>query len=242
MSTIADMKRLLQPYVDRHDDLALVGRAVIIKPVRHLMRGFFVDRMSMRASLQPFWFASLMYVPWQTRESRGFDWTGRNLVKHTNLEDEATQADIFRGMDIAFAELRGMLDRCSAFGMKLESFRKLEDFPMYRGLVHTAEGDFQRAVENLSRHAASEEAHVEDQLDFIEKYTRPHGRPRQRQLAILEGIETYLNAIKTLISLLEQRDQEGIAALLREWERDTAAAWKVEHLWEPTPFPFERGA
>lgn len=242
MSTIADMERLLRPYVDRHDDLALVGRAVIIKPVRHLMRGFFVDRMSMKNSLQPFWFASLMYVPWQTRESRGFDWTGRNLVRHTNLEDEATQADIFRAMDIAFAELRGMLDQCSAFGMKLESFRKLEDFPMYRGLVQAAEGDSEKAVENLSLHAGSEENHVRDQMDFIERYTRPRGRPRQRELAILERIKAYLDAVNTLIHLLKEDDRQGVASLLREWERGTAAAWKIDHLWEPMPFPFEREA
>lgn len=239
MSTIADMKRLLQPYVDRHGDLALVGRAVIIKPVRHLMCGFFVDRMSMKNSLQPFWFVSLMYTPWM---HKGFSWAGYDLVRHTNLEDEATQADIFLAMDIAFAELRGILNRCSAFGIKLKAYRKLEDFPIYRGLVQAAEGDFQQAIENLSRHATSEENHVQDKLDFIEKYTSPHGRPRQRELATLERIKEYLNAVKTLIAVLEKRDRLGVAALLREWERGTAAAWKIEHLWEPTAFPFESGA
>jgi hypothetical protein len=239
MSTIADAKRLLQPYVDRHDDLALVGRAVIIKPVRHLVRGFFVDRMSMKASLNPFWYVSLMYTPWM---SKGFSWAGYDLVRHTNLEDAATQADIFQAMDIAFAELRGIRDRCSAFGIKLKAYRKLEDFPIYRGLVQVAEGDFRQAVENLSRHAASEENHVQDKLDFIEKYTRPHGRPRQRELATLESIKTNLNAINTLTSLLKERNQQGVATLLREWERGTATAWKIEHLWEPTAFPFEPGA
>jgi hypothetical protein len=242
VSTIADMKRLLQPYVDRHDDLALVGRAVIIKPVRHIMRGFFVDRMSMKTSLQPFWFVSLMYVPWQTRQSMGFDWTGRNLVRHTNLEDEATQADIFQAMDISFDELRGILDRSSAFGIKLESFRKLENFPIYRGLVQAAEGDFERAVEDLSMYVAREEASMRDQSDFIEKHTRPHGRPRQKELASLERLNTYVSAIKALVALLKARDRQGIATLLREWERGTAAAWEIEHLWEPTPFPFESGA
>jgi len=236
MSTTADMKRLLQPYVDRHDDLALVGRAVIIKPVRHLICGFFVDRTSAKTSLDPFWYVSLMYAPWM---HKGFSWAGYDLVRHTNLEDKATPADIFQAMDIAFAELRGILDGCSAFGIKLKAFRKLEDFPIYRGLVQAAEGDFQRAVEDLSRYAAGEANHVQDKLDFIEKHTRPRGRPRQRQLATLECIKTNLNAIETLISLLKERDRQGIANLLREWERGTATAWQIEHLWEPTPFPFE---
>jgi hypothetical protein len=38
------------------------------------------------------------------------------------------------------------------------------------------------------------------------------------------------------------RDRQGVATLLREWERGTATAWKIEHLWEPTAFPFEPGA
>ena len=236
MSTIADMKRLLQPYVDRHDDLALVGRAVIIKPVHHLVCGFFVDRTSITTSIEPFWFVTLMYAPWRRM---GFSWTGRDLVRHTNLEHEATQAEIFRAMDIAFAELRGILDRCSAFGIKLQSFRKLEIFPIYRGLVQAAEGDFERAVEDLSLYVAREEADARDQLDYIEKHTRPLGRPRQKELAGLERLNTYLSAIKTLIALIEKRDRHCIANLLREWERGTAKAWNIEHFWEPTPFPFE---
>lgn len=238
MSTIAETSQLLQPYVDRHEDLALVGRAVIIRPVRHLMRGFFVDRTSAKTSLNPFWFASLMYTPWM---HRGFDWAGYDLVRHTNLEDVETPADIFHGMDIAFAELRGMRDRCSAFGMKLAPFRDLERFPIYMGLVQAAEGHSLQAVKNLYLYVAHEEAYVQRQVDFIEKHTRPHGRPRQKELSIVESIETYLGMVRTLIALLEENDRDGVARLLREWERGTARAWKIEHLWEPTPFPFEGG-
>lgn len=236
MSTIADMKRLLQPYVDRHDDLALVGRAVVIKPVRHLICGYFVDRTMLPNYVEPFWFVDLMYAPWQIR---GFSWMGRRDVRHANLEDDATEADIFQAMDTAFAELRRVNDRYSAFGVKLDAFWKLEDFSIYRGLVQAAEGEFQQAVENLSQYAAGEEARARDQLDFIDKHTRPNGRPHQKALATYEAIAANAKAIRSLISLLAAGERHNVGNLLREWERGTAKAWKIEHLWVPTPFPFE---
>lgn len=238
MSTIAETRRLLQPYVGRHDDLALVGRAVIIRPVRHLICGFYVDRSGSKNWVKPFWFVHLMFTPWAIQ---GFDWTGRRYPEHADIDNAATQAAIFQDMDSAFAELRGILDQFSAYGVRLEVNRKLQEFPFYRGVIAAAEGDFQRAMENLRLHAARQEGRVRDRLAFIEKHTRPHGRPRQRELASLGRIEAYLDAIRTLMSLLVDNDRQGVACLLRKWERGTVRAWKIEHLWQPTPFPFERG-
>lgn len=236
MSTIADMGRLLQPYVDRHDDLVLVGRAVVIKPVHHLLRGFFVDRTSSKNWVKPFWFAQLMFTPWAIM---GFDWTGRRYPEHADLDNEATQAAIFQDMDTAFAELRGILDQCSAYGVQLEVNRKLQDFSFYRGIIRAAEGDFQQAVEDLSEYVAGEEAHVERELEFIERHTRQHSRRWHREMYNYNRSVAYLKATKELVALLETHDARGIANLLREWERGTAKAWRIEHLWEPTPFPFE---
>lgn len=239
MSTIADIKRLLQPYVDRHGDVALVGRAVVIKPVRHLICGFFVDRTSSKNWVKPFWFAHLMFTPWAIM---GFDWTGRRYPEHADLDSEATQAAIFLDMDTAFAELRGILDQCSAYGVQLEVNRKLQNFSFYRGIIRAAEGDFQQALEDLSEYVTGEEEYVERELEFIERHTRPHGRPWHRQMYNYKRSVAYLEGTKDLVALLKTRDRQGIANLLREWERGTANAWKIEHLWEPTAFPFESGA
>jgi hypothetical protein len=40
----ADLKRYLKPLLKQRNDLALVGRLLIIRPVRHLLRGAFFDR------------------------------------------------------------------------------------------------------------------------------------------------------------------------------------------------------
>jgi len=44
---------------------------------------------------------------------------------------------------------------------------------------------------------------------------------------------------RALVTLLDAGDYAGIAALLHEWEAITARNFRVEHIWEPTPFPFE---
>lgn len=46
MTTIADVKKLVAPLLERHSDLALVNRKLIIKPVRHVLRFVCIDRRS----------------------------------------------------------------------------------------------------------------------------------------------------------------------------------------------------
>ena len=48
----ADIRHYLKPLLEQRDDLALVGRMLIIRPVRHLLRGAFFDRTSDRYELR----------------------------------------------------------------------------------------------------------------------------------------------------------------------------------------------
>lgn len=38
---------------------------------------------------------------------------------------------------------------------------------------------------------------------------------------------------------LAENDRTGLARVLHEWEAYTVKSFKIEHLWEPTPFPLE---
>jgi hypothetical protein len=42
----ADLKKYLKPLLEQRSDLALVGRMLVVRPVRHVLRGAFLDRMS----------------------------------------------------------------------------------------------------------------------------------------------------------------------------------------------------
>jgi hypothetical protein len=48
----ADIKRYLKPLLQERDDLVLVGRFLFIRPVRHLIRGAFLDRTSDKFSFR----------------------------------------------------------------------------------------------------------------------------------------------------------------------------------------------
>ncbi|MDR6632996.1 hypothetical protein J2X72_001780 [Phyllobacterium sp. 1468] len=46
MTTIADVKRAMMPLLERHDDLAVVGRMLVLTPVRNVLRFICIDRRS----------------------------------------------------------------------------------------------------------------------------------------------------------------------------------------------------
>ncbi|MGH6862358.1 MAG: hypothetical protein ACRECY_19100 [Phyllobacterium sp.] len=46
MTTAAHVKQAMRPLLERHDDLAIVGRFLIIKPVHHVLRSVCIDRRS----------------------------------------------------------------------------------------------------------------------------------------------------------------------------------------------------
>ena len=48
-----------------------------------------------------------------------------------------------------------------------------------------------------------------------------------------------LRRLKELCRRLAADDRAGLAALLHDWEAQTVRNLKIEHLWEPTPFPLE---
>jgi hypothetical protein len=42
-----------------------------------------------------------------------------------------------------------------------------------------------------------------------------------------------------LSALLEEDDRAAVVRLLHSWEAETVKNFKIEHLWQPTPFPLE---
>jgi hypothetical protein len=48
----ADLKRYLKPLLKQRSDLVLIGRLLLVRPVRHLLRGVFFDRTSDRYEFQ----------------------------------------------------------------------------------------------------------------------------------------------------------------------------------------------
>jgi hypothetical protein len=55
MTTAAQVKKMVQPLLARHGDLALVGRWIYVKPVHHFARAVLIDRMLNPEKFRPRW-------------------------------------------------------------------------------------------------------------------------------------------------------------------------------------------
>ena len=51
-----------------------------------------------------------------------------------------------------------------------------------------------------------------------------------------------LTELQRLANFARAQDRAGVADLLHEWELQRIRLWKIEDLWECTPFPIELGA
>ena len=66
----------------------------------------------------------------------------------------------------------------------------------------------------------------------ISKWNKKNFGVDEEDWALLDGL-------KKLCACLAADDREGMAKILHDWEAQTVKNLKVDHLWEPTPFPFE---
>jgi hypothetical protein len=94
----ADIKRYLKPLLKQRSDLALVGRMLIIRPVRHLLRGVFFDRTSDKDHFRVWQYVNPLYTG---AEGLGYGneiRTPADCVWHPQFEPllfDALEEDIF---------------------------------------------------------------------------------------------------------------------------------------------------
>ena len=100
MSTKAQVAELVMPYLERHLDLVLSGRDVVLLPVEHLSRGVYVDRTSSKGQISPKWGVTLLFG-WRPRG------VGQFMPRATGYIGEPHLAEnLFRELDTAFDTLR----------------------------------------------------------------------------------------------------------------------------------------
>jgi hypothetical protein len=63
MTTIAHVRQLVEPLLERNPDLALIGRLVVVKPVRHILRGVLIGRSLDPKAFVPNWSATFLFKP-----------------------------------------------------------------------------------------------------------------------------------------------------------------------------------
>jgi hypothetical protein len=249
MTTVAQVKRVARPLLERNGDLALVGRLVIIKPVRHLLRGVFFDRGVDPIIFAPTWFVNFLFKPGASANDR---WGERLYRKRDVPTDFTDPAVIEADMSIMAAQrLLPLRDRRYP-----ESWR---EWVAYDPAVATEMCDVieQEALPMLRAVQSIEDfvAFTGDKTRFPWTYLGSHVFNERYFFAAQGNFEAALAACTELaaghptspattelLPRLAGGDRQDVAQLLHGWEADSVKRLKLEEFWEPTPFPIELSA
>jgi hypothetical protein len=220
MTTVAQVKQVVQPLLQRNPDLALVGRMIVVRPVHHLLRGIYVDRSIDPDDFVPTRTLSTLFQP----EKRiGFSWGGR--VHAPDGKWDINDASLMTMMceqieKEALPPLRSIttIDEFVNYTSK-ERFphEYLDLYDLTKIFVDVARGDL-AAAGSICNYLVTDGAK--------KRYLTP--RP-----------ERYVRATTELCPLIAANDRVGLARLLHSYEAESAKNLKLDKLWEPTPFPIE---
>jgi hypothetical protein len=219
MTTVAQIRQVVRPLLERNSDLALVGRLIVIKPVHHLLLGVYIGRSPNPLRHVPTWSVILLS---DVQERFGFLWGER--VRGRQGFWQSTDPDVSSAMceaieQEALAPMRSIktFDDFIDLTSKLRNPRRhLDLFPIARLTVDIARGDLVAA-------------------EAICEYLKTKAGKSEYFLAQ----ERYEPAMQGLVPLVAANDRKGLANLLHSYEAQSVKNLKIEKYWERTPFPIE---
>ena len=220
MTTASQVKRAVQPLLQRNPDLALVRRFVVVKPVNHILRAICIDRSLDADLFVPTWFVMLMFKPSDSVDLSWGERMYRPAPGRWNITDPQVSPLMCEEIERVALPLLRKVQSIDDL-VKFASRRRFKDYylDLYEQkkiYVDVARGDLGSA-RNLC--ALIVETAKASQIGWE--------REDSDKIA------------KTLGPLLATNDQAGLAQVLRDCEAYSARKLKLEKLWEPTPFPIE---
>ena len=218
MVTAAQVKTYLQPLIDDNDDLALVGRLLVVKPVTHVLRGVLIDRRSSAETIKPVWFTYHMFGPYPTYFlSWGDELSARNWRTDQLDIGQALCAEISNFVLPRLRPIVSLEDFLTTIPAT-RAWHLLSISSKLRSLIDIATGDLDTARllcrENICNRAD----------------------PGPKEPDVTKGEAA---GAKVLCKMLEENDIEGVIAQLHAWEKTNVKALKLTPYWQPSPFPIE---
>jgi hypothetical protein len=219
MTTIADVKKAVAPLLAAHDDLALVGRMLVIKPIHHILRGVHLDRTSSKDDFIVQWAAVFLF---DLRNGLTFNWgheiycpsSGRWTVETPDLP-HLLKTSVEHDALPTLWSIQTIADFVE-FASVTRNGPPLQYDRLNKLLVDAAVGNF-------------------ESCDALLAGLRG---PRKGLMAPAAELDR-ARILRDLAPRIDARDRAGIAALLHEWEAWSVKAIKLEKYWERTPFPVE---
>jgi len=220
MASTVQIKKAIQPLLQRNPDIALIHRLIVITPVHHIQRGIYFKSGS-ADNFDPYWTVNVLFAP----QVLGFDMIWAQKVRASPLRSgfyryHSDVSELLCGQieRVALPLLRQVqtLDDFVSFNTA-ERFplQSLDGFPYIKVYIDIARGDFDAALE-------------------ICELMRAEGKDSYRWLENIYDVIT-----NKLYLMLKANDRVGLAQHLRDREQGGVKARGLAHLWEPTPFPLE---
>lgn len=220
MTTAAQIKTLLQPLLARHDDLVVIKRKLIVAPVRHVLCAILIDGTAVPNGIVPRWFANHFFglggrthISWgELLRSRQTGWD----VNHPQIQTELLA--VVKSEALSRVRAVRELDAFVNFVSKHASRHLLLDDPSEIVIINAALGN----------------------LDVARSAARSLSIKLDCDIAGLDAEDLdHLRKVRELCRLIEADDLPGMAKHLYAWEAENVRKNKLEHLWEPSPFPLE---
>jgi hypothetical protein len=246
VTTLAQVKRVTRALLDRNSDLALVsGRLVVVKPVRHLLRGVFISSRGPIIHL-PVWFVTFLFKPGAVPDDR---W-GERLFRKWGAKRSADDPP-----EVHLEHIR-MLSAITR--LPVHEQRYPDDWPAWVDHHPTIVTEMCEVIEEQALPMLRPLQSIDDFVAFTADQTRfpwtwlgpgdfnepfifaAQGNFEAALAACIKLVaEEPRPAIKELHRLLAGGDRHGVAQLLHGWEADSVKRLKLEEYWEPTSFPIE---
>lgn len=211
MTTGAEIRKMVKPLLERHDDLAMVGRFMVVKPIHHFRRGIYIDYCRNPWMFDPRTVIALLIPPIDVVVLGLGDFLSD---PKTGYWDATNPDSVQRLFDLLEERI-------------LPKLRSTTTFDHYRELAaqYKASGDYydrDRFFEMLAATATGN-------LDLAQSIVEP-----------LPSMQCYLAQLApSFYPALLARDRTEIVKVLHEWEALAVQKCKFEKFWEPTPFPLE---
>jgi hypothetical protein len=242
MTTAAQVKRATHPLLERNCDLALVGRLVLIKPVRHLLRGIHVDRDIDPVNFEPTWFVNFLFRPGAGVSHR---WGERLKREMPRAPTDAEEHTWFAQWVLPIRERRypksmeGWVAYDPAVANEMCEAIEREALPVLRAIQSI--DDF---VTFASDKARFDWTYLGSNF-YHEPFVFAAQGNFEAALAACDKLvvrEPTNRRAKELRRRLAGGDRRGVARLLHRWEAESVKWLTLEEFWEPTPFPIEQSA
>lgn len=226
MTTAAQVKKMVRPLLERNSDLALAGHWIYVKPVRHFARAILVDRTSKADRFSPRWAVAHLF---EVRRSFTLNW-GDFLV-----DPVPGRSGIWWPLDAAGIS-EGL---CEAIEEQaLPWFRMMTTLDLYLAFVSQNRNGphlYDKGDREVIVHVACDHLGAARKICDQQRERWSTDKPEYD-----DDTRAEFRRLRELYALVMKDDRAGLARLLHAWEAETVKNFKIEHLWEPTPFPLER--